>query len=145
MHRAILSPPVPRGAWRASLFVLVAAAAMVIAAAPASSGNVPNWKLNLRVARWVAPSSFAATVVGQTAGSKVRRGLPVTLVLDRRTACSVTKAGAGVRRILCKTLRARVATKPSLPVAVTGQFETGHLGRIGFRARSVREVSIALW
>ncbi len=116
--------------------VIATMAAMTIA--PASpAGNVPNWQLNLRVGRWVAPSSFAATVVGQTSGSKVRRGLPVTLVLDRRTSCSRTVAAGGTAWIPCRTLRARVAAHPSLPVAASGQFETGHLGRIGFRARSI--------
>jgi hypothetical protein len=117
------------------LSVLVAAAVMVVAT-PAGGGNVPNWQLDLRVARWVAPSSFAATVVRQRSGLKVRIRLPVTLVLDRRTACSRTVAG-GAAWIPCRTLRARVAAKPSLLVAVSGQFETGHLGRIGFRARTV--------
>ena len=118
------------------LSVLAAAAVMVVAT-PARAGNVPNWQLELRVARWVAPSSFAATVVRQSAGLKVRIGLPVTLILDRRTACSRTVAGGGTAWIPCRTLRARVAARPSLLVAVGGQFETGHLGRIAFRARKV--------
>ncbi len=105
--------------------------------APARGGRVPNWQLELRVARWIAPSSFAATVVRQSAGLKVRIGLPVALVLDRRTACSRMVAGGAAAWIPCRTLRARVAAHPSLLVAVGGQFETGHLGRIGFRARSV--------
>jgi hypothetical protein len=118
------------------LSVLACAAVMMIAA-PARGGNVPNWQLDLRVKRWVAPSSFAATVVRQKSGHKVRIGLPVTLVLDRRTACSRTADFAMAAWIPCRTLRARVAANPSLLVAVSGQFETGHLGRIGFRARSV--------
>jgi hypothetical protein len=118
------------------LSVLAAAVVMVIAA-PARGGNVPNWQLDLRVTRWVAPSSFAATVVRQTSGLKVRKGLPVTLVLDRRTKCSRTVVGSMAAWIPCRTLRPRVAANPALLVAVSGQFETGHLGRIGFRARSV--------
>jgi hypothetical protein len=116
---------------------LLATVAAIALPTPAPAGNVPNWNLDLRVARWVAPSSYAATVVSQASGPKVRRGLPVTLVLDRRTRCSAAAPGVTPVRILCRALRARVAAGPLLVVAA-GQFETGHLGRIGFRARSVR-------
>ena len=107
-------------------------------AAPARAGEVPNWRLELRVAHWVAPSSFAATIVKQLTGLKTRIGRPVVFVLDRRTVCSqAAGSSAAATRIRCASLRAQVAARPSLLVIVSGQFETGHLGAIGFRARSV--------
>ena len=106
-------------------------------AAPTGAGNVPNWQFDLRVAQWVAPSKFEARVVKQIAGPKVRKALPVTLVLDRRTRCSVSVAGAAATSIPCREIRPRVTAAPGLRVVVGGQFETGNLGRIGFRATTV--------
>ncbi len=106
-------------------------------AAAGSGGRVPNWSLQLRVSRWVAPSSFAARVTGQTAGLKVRRGLRVTLVLDRRTRCVARLDGGAATTVRCATVRPTLARRGALLVDAGGQFETGHLGAIGFRARTV--------
>ena len=137
-HVSSCSPRSARG-WRIVCVGLSALATglAVTLADRAHAGNVPNWRLELSVARWVAPSSYAAAVVMQQSGPKVPVGTPVTLVLDRRTSCSAAVSGGRSTRIACAALRARVATRPSLLVTVGGQFETGHLGAIGFRARSV--------
>jgi hypothetical protein len=112
---------------------------IVVAALPAAAtaGRVPNWTLQLRVSRWVAPSSFAATVTEQTAGLKVRRGLRVTLVLDRRTHCMSRDVAGVVAVIRCASVRPELARRGALTVNSSGQFETGHLGAIGFRARTL--------
>ena len=115
---------------------------VVVAALPASAsagtvGRVPNWALQLRVTRWVAPSSFAATVTAQTSGLEVRRGLRVTLVLDRRTRCTSRDATGTVAVIRCASVRPTLARRGALTANVNGQFETGHLGAIGFRARTL--------
>jgi hypothetical protein len=107
------------------------------AAGPAAGGRAPSWTLQLRVDRWVAPSSFAATVTGQTAGLRVRRGLPVTLRLDGRTRCTARDAAGALSVIRCAEVRLRIAERGPLAVSASGQFETGHLGAIGFRARTV--------
>ncbi len=112
------------------------AAVAVLAAAPARGGGAPNWTLQLRVSRWVAPSSFAATVTGQTAGLHVRRGLRVTLRLDRRTGCEERDPAGALTTIRCAEIRPRLSGG-ALPATVSGQFETGHLGAIGFRARTL--------
>jgi hypothetical protein len=128
-----------RRVWRLWCVGLALATAVVATtqATPAQAGNVPNWEFDLRVARWVAPSKFEARVVKQTAGYKVRKALPVTLVLDRRTRCSVAVAGAAATPIPCREIRPRVTAAPGLRVIANGQFETGNLGRIGFRASTV--------
>ena len=108
-----------------------------VALAPARAGEVPSWTLQLRVSRWVAPSSFAATVTGQTAGLHVRRGLRVTLRLDRRTQCAERDAAGDIATIRCAEVRPRLSDQGALRATVTGQFETGHLGAIGFRARTL--------
>jgi hypothetical protein len=117
---------------------MIAVAALVAASATAgTAGRVPNWTLQLRVSRWVAPSRFAATVTGQTAGLKVRRGLRVTLVLDRRTRC-LSLDGSGVLAVVrCASVRPALARRGALIADVSGQFETGHLGAIGVRARTL--------
>ena len=119
-----------------ALVVIVVAALPAVAAADTGS-RVPNWALQLRVSRWVAPSSFAATVTGQTAGLKVRRGLPVTLVLDRRTRCLSRSAAGVVALIRCASVRPTLTRSGTLAANASGQFETGHLGAMGFRARTV--------
>ena len=105
------------------------------ASATARGGEAPSWTLQLQVSRWVAPSSFGATVTAQTAGLHVRRGLRVTLRLDRRTRCAERDAGGAVTTIRCAEVRARLAAGGSLRAIASGQFETGRLGAIGFRAR----------
>lgn len=105
--------------------------------APAQAGEVPSWTLQLRVSRWVAPSSFAATVTGQTAGLHVRRGLRVTLRLDRRTQCAERDAAGSLTTIRCAEVRPRLSGQSALRAIASGQFETGYLGAIGFRARTV--------
>ena len=115
-------------------------AVFVVAALPAvatagTGSRVPNWALELRVSRWVAPSSFAGTVTGQTTGLKVRRGLPVTLVLDRRTRCLSRDAAGVIASIRCADVRPALARRGALAANASGQFETGHRGAIGFRAR----------
>lgn len=112
---------------------------IVVAALPAAvtAGRVPNWALQLRVSQWVAPSSFAASVTGQTAGLEVRRGLRVTLVLDRRTRCMSREAAGVVTVIRCASVRPALARRGALTANASGQFETGHLGAIGFRARTL--------
>ena len=112
-------------------------AALALGAGSARGTEVPGWTLQLRVERWVAPSSFAATVTGQTAGLRVRRGLRVTLRLDRRTRCAERDAAGTVTTIRCAEVRPRLSQEGALRVAASGQFETGHLGAIGFRARAV--------
>lgn len=121
---------------RLALTMIVAALAAG-AANNASGGRVPTWTLQLRVDRWVAPSSFAATVTGQSAGPRVRRGLPVTLRLDRRTGCAARDAAGVLTVVRCAEIRPRVSRPGPLAVSASGQFETGHLGAIGFRARTV--------
>ena len=116
---------------------MVVVALAVLAAGPAASGRAPSWTLQLRVDRWVAPSSFAATVTGQTAGLRIRRGLPVTLRLDRRTRCATHDAAGALSVIRCAEVRPRIAERGRLAVSASGQFETGHLGAIGFRARAL--------
>ncbi len=108
-----------------------------LAVAPARAGEAPSWTLQLRVVRWVAPSAFATTVTGQTAGLRVRRGLRVTLRLDRRTRCAERDAAGALVTVRCAEVRPRLTDAGSLAVRVTGQFETGHLGAIGFRARTL--------
>ena len=120
-----------------ALVVIFVVAALPAAAAAGTRSRVPNWALQLRVSHWVAPSSFAATVTGQTAGLKVRRGLPVTLVLDRRTRCLSRSAAGVVAFIRCAGVRPTLAQRGTLIANASGQFETGHLGAIGFRARTV--------
>ncbi len=116
---------------------MVVVALAVVMAGPAAGGRAPSWTLRLRVDRWVAPSSFAATVTGQTAGLRVRRGLPVTLRLDRRTRCAARDAGGAFSVIRCAEVRPRIAERGPFAVRASGQFETGHRGAIGFRARTV--------
>ncbi len=106
-------------------------------AAPARAGTAPNWVLQLGINRWVAPSAFAATVTGQTAGLRVRRGLPVTLRLDRRTRCAERDAAGSLTPIRCADVRPRLSESGPLRAIASGQFETGHLGAIGFRARTL--------
>ena len=122
--------------WCVGLAAVTAVAAMTLAT-PAGAGNVPDWQFDLRVVQWVKPSKFEARVVKQISGPKVRKALPVTLVLDRRTRCSVSVAGAAATPIPCREIRPRVTAAPGLLVRVGGQFETGNLGRIGFRASTV--------
>ncbi len=112
---------------------------IVVIALPAAAtgGRVPNWALQLRASHWVAPSSFAATVTGQTVGLKVRRGLRVTLVLDRRTRCMSSDAAGALTVVRCASVRPALAQRGALTVNASGQFETGHLGAIGFRARTL--------
>lgn len=119
---------------RALLAVVVAA--LAVGAGAARSGEAPSWTLQLRVDRWVAPSSFAATVTGQVAGLHVRRGLRVTLRLDRRTRCARRDTGGAVTAIRCAAIRPLLSGGP-LQATATGQFETGHLGSIAFRARAL--------
>ncbi len=128
--------PYPELVRRLSLVVSVLAASC-IAAAPARAGEAPSWTLQLRVVRWVAPSSFAAIVTRQTAGLRVRRGLRVTLRLDRRTQCAERDAAGALVRVRCAEVRPKLTEAGSLAARVTGQFETGHLGAIGFRARTL--------
>jgi hypothetical protein len=137
-RRASSSPaaPYPELVHRLSLVASVLTLCC-LAAAPTRAGEVPNWDLQLRVDRWVAPSSFAATVTGQTAGLRVRRGLRVTLRLDRRTRCAERDAAGALVTIRCAEIRPRLTEEGSLAVRVTGQFETGHLGAIGFRSRTL--------
>lgn len=116
---------------------MIAIALSGLAAAPAPAGEAPSWALQLRIGRWVAPSSFAATVTAQTAGLKVRRGLRVTLRLDRQTRCTERDAAGALTTIRCAGVRPRLAEDGPLAASVTGQFETGHLGAIGFRARTL--------
>ncbi len=116
---------------------LIVAAAVAAAATPARGGEAPSWTLRLQVVRWVAPSSFAVSVTGQTAGLRVRRGLPVTLRLDRRTRCAARDVNGAVTTFRCGELRPRVEESGPVRAIATGQFETGHLGAIGFRARTV--------
>ena len=112
-------------------------AALGLGAGSARGGEAPSWTLQLRVGRWVAPSSFAATVTGQSAGLHVRRGLRVTLRLDRRTRCAERDAAGALTTIRCAEIRPRLSQEGALRVAASGQFETGHLGAIGFRARAL--------
>ena len=119
------------------LAIAMVALAVVAAAPAAGGGRAPSWTLQLRVERWVAPSSFAATVTGQTAGLRVRRALPVTLRLDRRTRCAAREATGALSVIRCAEVRPRIAEGGPLAVRASGQFETGHLGAIGFRGRTV--------
>ena len=126
--------------YRARMRQVALVAVVVVAALPAATtagthSRVPNWALQLRVSRWVAPSSFAGTVTGQTAGPKVRHGLPVTLVLDRRTRCLSRNAAGAVASIRCAEVRPTLAARGTLAANASGQFETGHRGAIGFRAR----------
>ena len=121
---------------RLSLVIIVLALSG-LAAAPASAGEAPSWTLQLRVVRWVAPSSFAATVTRADRGTQVRRGLRVTLRLDRRTRCAERDAAGALTPIRCAEVRPRLAEAGALAASVTGQFETGHLGAIGFRARTL--------
>jgi hypothetical protein len=108
-----------------------------LASTPAHGGEAPSWTLQLRVSRWVAPSSFAATITGQTAGLRVRRGLRVTLRLDRRTRCVERDAAGSLTTIRCAEIRPRLSEQGVLRAIAGGQFETGHLGAIGFRARTL--------
>jgi len=117
--------------------VSVLALAGCLSSSSARAGEVPSWTLQLHVTRWVAPSSFAATVTRQTAGLRVRRGLRVTLRLDRRTQCAERDATGSVTPVRCATVRPRLAEQGPLDVIAVGQFETGHLGAIAFRARTV--------
>ena len=126
--------PYADGVRRLAVVVIVLALAAVTLA-PARAGEVPSWTLQLRVIRWVAPSSFAATVTGQTAGLHVRRGLRVTLRLDRRTQCAGRDAAGSFTTIRCAEVRPRLSERGALRTIASGQFETGHLGAIGFRAR----------
>ena len=119
------------------LALTVVVASLAVGAADTASASAPSWTLQLGVDRWVASSSFAATVTGQRAGLKVRRGLTVTLRLDRRTRCAERDAEGALSVIRCAELRPRVSPRGRLAVSASGQFETGHLGAIGFRARTV--------
>jgi hypothetical protein len=122
---------------RLALIVVVLAVLPAAAATAGTDGRVPNWALQLRIGSWVAPSSFAATVTGQTSGLKVRRGLRVILVLDRRTRCFSRSASGVETTIRCAFVRPTLAQRGALVANAGGQFETGHLGAIGFRARTV--------
>jgi hypothetical protein len=117
--------------------ILIVVSGLPAVAAAGTGGRAPNRALQLRVSRWVAPSSFAATVTGQTAGLKVRRSLAVTLVLDRRTRYMSRDAAGVVSVVRCTGVRPTLAQRRVLNVNASGQFETGHLGAIGFRARSL--------
>lgn len=117
------------------LLLATVVAALTVGAGSALGGRAPSWTLQLRVSRWVAPSSFAATVTGQAAGLHVRRGLRVTLRLDRRTRCEARDAGGALTAIRCADVRPRLSRTGALRATASGQFETGHLGAIGFRAR----------
>ena len=98
---------------------------------------MPSWTLQLWVSRWVAPSSFAATVTGQTAGLTVRSGLPVTLLLDRRTRC-IALDKAGVARVIgCASVRPKLAQRGQLTAQAGAQSKMGHLGAVGLRARAL--------
>ena len=118
------------------LVPLVLAAVALALPAAAGADSAPSWTFDLVVMRWVAPSQFSARVTRQLAGAKVRARLPVTLRLDRRTACSTTTTGDASTRIRCASLRPLVASG-AVSVRASGQFETSNLGAIGFRARTV--------
>ena len=142
--RRLLRRPVRGGSEtvrRLALPMIVVTALSAAAATTAAGGGAPSWTLQLRVNRWVAPSSFAARVTGQTAGLNVRRGLPVTLVMDRRTRCAARDTAGALIVIRCASIRPRLAQHGTLSVGASGQFETGHLGAIGFRARTVTLLS----
>jgi hypothetical protein len=63
--------------------------------------------------------------------------LRVTLRLDRRTRCAERDAAGALTTIRCAEIRPRLSQEGALRVAASGQFETGHLGAIGFRARAL--------
>lgn len=84
-----------------------------------------GWQLRLHLGRWVAPSTYLASIVSETSGPRVKIGHPVTLRVDRRTHCEPDR---------CGLLRADVGRD----VDVTGWFEANtHGGPIAFRARTL--------
>lgn len=89
---------------------------------------VGGWQLRLHLERWVAPSTYLATIVAETRGPTVTIGRPVTLRVDRMTHCLPVR---------CGLLRAEVGTD----LEVAGSFEANtHGGPIAFRARTVTEL-----
>ena len=88
-----------------------------------------GWRLQLRLDRWVAPSTYLATIVGQTSGPKVIVGKHVTLRVDRLSRCAPLR---------CGLLKQEVGDDAD----VTGWFEANtHGGPIAFRARLLSVVS----
>lgn len=88
-----------------------------------------GWQLRLHLERWVAPSTYRATIVAETSGPRVTIGHAVTLRLDRRSRCAPVACGA---------LRPRVPED----VDVAGSFEANtHGGPIAFRARTLTAVA----
>jgi hypothetical protein len=81
--------------------------------------------LRLHLERWVAPSTYLATIVSEQRGPKVTIGHPVTLRVDRMTRCAPTR---------CGLLRGDVGRD----IDVAGSFEANtHGGPIAFRARTL--------
>jgi hypothetical protein len=88
-----------------------------------------GWRLQLHLDRWVAPSTYLATIDGQTSGPKVVVGRTVTLRVDRLSRCTPLR---------CGLLRQEVGNE----LDVTGWFEANtHGGPIAFRARQLTVVS----
>jgi hypothetical protein len=87
-----------------------------------------GWQLRLHLERWVAPSTYLATIVSEERGPRVTIGHPVTLRVDRLSRCTPVR---------CGLLRGQVGSD----VDVAGSFETNtHGGPIAFRARTVTEL-----
>lgn len=86
---------------------------------------VGGWQLRLHLQRWVAPSTYLATIVSQSRGPRVTIGHRVTLRVDRLTRCAPARCGL-------------LRTEVGKDVEVAGSFETNtHGGPIAFRARTV--------
>ncbi len=87
-----------------------------------------GWQLRLHLQRWVAPSTYLATIVSETRGPRVTIGHHVTLRVDRLTRCTPVR---------CGPLRGQDGSD----VDVAGSFEANtHGGPIAFRARTVTEI-----
>jgi len=122
---------------RSTLVVAALSAATLFGCLPASgSAQSSSWTLGIVLHAKVASNHFDGTVVHRYSGLATRIGERVTLRISRSSRCR-RRAGGRSSVIRCGSLGSLVAASHDLDVIVTGEFETGHLGAIGFVARTL--------